>query len=57
MVGGAVGKPAPFGARSCKVGVGPGGEPELHGLGAGGEHTVLTVDVALGKPAPFCARC
>ena len=32
-VGGALGKPAKYGARSCKVGVGTGGEPELRGLG------------------------
>ena len=56
-VGGAVGKPAPFGARSCKVGVGTGGEPELRGLGAEGKPTTLTVGGAIGKPAPFCARC
>ena len=55
-VGGAVGKPAPFGAKSCKVGVGTRGEPELHGLGAKGEPTALTVGGAIGKPAPFYAR-
>ena len=56
-VGGAMGKPAQFGARSCKVGVGNGAELELRGLGAGGEPTALTVGGAVGKPAPFCARC
>ena len=56
-VGGAMGKPAQFGARSCKVGVGNGAELELRELGAGGEPTALTVGGAVGKPAPFCARC
>ena len=33
------------------------GEPELRGLGATGEPITLTVSGAIGKPAPFCARC
>ena len=57
LFGGAVGKPALFGARSRKVGVGTGGEPELRRLGAVGEPTGLKVGGAVGKPAPFCARC
>ena len=40
---GTVGKPTPFGARSCKVGVGTGGKPELRGLGFVGEPTAWTV--------------
>ena len=55
-MGGAVGKPAPIGAETCKIGVGTVGEPELRGLGAVGEPTASTVVGAVGKPAPFCAR-
>ena len=33
------------------------GEPELRGLGAVGKPTARTVGGAVGKPAPFCARC
>ena len=53
---GAEGKPAKYGARSCKVRVGTGGEPELHRLGAVGEPTAWTVGGALGKPAKYGAR-
>ena len=38
-MGGAVGKPVPFCARSIEDGVGTGGEPELRKMGAGGEPT------------------
>ena len=55
-MGGAVGKPAPSDAETCRIGVGTVGEPELRGQGAVGEPTASTVGGAVGKPAPFCAR-
>ena len=55
-MGGAVGKPAPSGAKTCRIGDGTIGEPELRGLGAVGEPTASTVGGAIGKPAPFGAR-
>ena len=47
-MGGAVGKPAPIGAETCKIGVGTVGELELRGLGVVGEPTSWTMGGAKG---------